>query len=83
MIADGVPGRFGGFDIGDEIDVLFRNHAGFCHAFEVDDVAPELLTEQDNRDRRDFNGLNQVQCFEQLIHCTEAAGEGDHRAGAH
>ena len=74
MIADGGPGRFGGFEIGDEIYVFFRDYAVICYTFGVDDVAPELLTEQYNRDRHNLNGLNQGACFEQLIYRTHAAG---------
>ena len=82
MIADGGPGRFGGFEIGDEIYVLSREHAGICYTFEVDDVAPELLTEQYNRDRRNFNGLNQGGVSNSSSIVPMPPGGGDHCAGA-
>ena len=61
MISDGRPGRFGGIDIDDEIEVLLRNRSGFCHAFEVDDVAPYLLTEHAEYGFLGAQGCGQVQ----------------------
>ena len=66
----------------DEVEVVRRDHAFLDQRLEIDHAVPELLAEQQDRQRPHLAGLDQRQQLEHLVERAEAAGEHRDRARA-
>ena len=82
MAADAVPGLLGGLAIGEQLEVVGRDHAFLDQRLEIDHPLPEFAAEEQDRHRLDLAGLDQGQQLERLVERAEAAREDRHRARA-
>ena len=82
-LGDAAPGLFGRLAPGDQLEVRGRDHAFARQRAEIDHPGPELLAEQQHRDRLHLAGLDQRQQLEHLVERAEPAREHRHRPRAH
>src|SRR4051794_13128669 len=76
---DVAPDLLGGFGVPEQVAVLGGDRALVDEEIDIEDAAPELLPDQDNRHRRQFAGLRQGQDLEQLVERAVTAGKRDQR----